>query len=117
MKRIIEKYRPLFNRPDGTQLHCIGETVEWSEIPADADMTGIDVVVMNVMYDDCTIQIRNFDKFGNRLIIHPPAWLKSVLFTADSQGQEQCIRILTKLNYESGMIHRKEKIPYDNTIA
>ncbi len=83
----------------------------------DIDFTGYTITIMNVLYDDCSIDITGFDENQNRIVIDIPNWIKQALFSAKIQGLDDCSELIRKLTYESKMIKDKQKIPYDNTIA
>ena len=119
MQRIIDKYKPQFLREDGTQKCATGIHVPFSEIPYDLDLSSLDTPVQpfNMLYDDCTIQILNFDGNSNRLILEIPAWVQYSLFRAYHTGLETSARLITKLAYEEDLIKHKQPIPYANTVA
>ena len=92
---------------------CMGTNIDWKDIPDDIDFTGYEIVPTNVLYEGSLTV-----KYGtNRINIQLPMWMKQALFAAKTQGQSDCIGLLTKLKFENDLIHKGERIPYDNTIS
>ena len=116
MKRIIEKYDHKFIK-DGKRIFCTHIEVPFSEIPDDCDFTGLDVSIINVLYDDCRIKITGFDENQNGFWIEIPNKLKFFLYKAREQGHDSCIELLQKYNYESNCIKHKIEIPYSNKVT
>ena len=116
MKRIIDKYDHRFIK-DGKRIFCTFIDVPITELPEDCDFKGLDVTIINVLYDDCRIRIRGFDKNQNALFITIPDYLKFFLYKAARQGQDNCIQLLTKMSYETEGIKFNRPIGYDNTIV
>ena len=117
MQRVIDKHKEEWYREDGKPLYNTGVTVSMSEIPDDADLANLKVSTWNVLYDSCHIKVEGIDDRHNILIIEIPSWMQTVLYTADARGRQHCEDLLHKLNYESGMVKNKQKIPYDNTVV
>jgi hypothetical protein len=115
MKRIIEKYDHEFIK-DGNRICCTYIEIQLSELPEDCDFTGLEVIPINVMYDDCRIKITGFDINQNGFMIKIPNSIKFFLYKAREQGQKCCIELLEKYNYETDCVKNKKEIGYNNTV-
>ena len=116
MKRIIEKYDHQFIK-DGKRIFCTYVTVPFSELPEDCDFSGLDVSIINVLYDDCHIAVTGFDSNQNGISVEIPPTLKFLFYKAREQGQSVCAELLTKHNFETNCIKFKKDIGYSNTVA
>lgn len=116
MKRILAANDHQFLK-DGNRIFCTYITIPFKDIPNDLDLSGYNVSIKNVLYDDCRIKITGFDANQNGIILEIPKWIKEILFQSHLQSLEASIRLLEKLKYEQACIKDKVKIPYDNIIA
>ena len=125
MKRLIEIANKQINeyldenniqRKHNDQFNCMGTDIFWKDVPDDLDLTGYDINVVNVLYDDCKLQIK-FSDYNNIINIDPPKWIKEALFSARIQGQSESIDILTKLRFENNLTKQGIDIPYNNTVS
>ena len=128
MKRLIEKYNSKFLKDDGTRGFSRIITIPFSQVPLDLDLTGFDVQITNLLYDNkyaendpdhitCRIKIKNFDENNNAIWIEVPKWIQDILFSAYSQGIRRVITGLEKLEYENKCIKNKENIWYSNHVG
>ena len=97
-------------------FNCMGTDIDWKDVPEDLDLTGYEMVPVNVLYDDCRLKII-FSEYRNCINIILPEWMKWALYAANIQGKDSCISLLTKLRHEEGCTKQKIEIGYDNTVG
>jgi hypothetical protein len=101
---------------EANKFSCMGTDIDWRDIPDDLDLTGYEVRCINALYDDCRLSII-FSEYRNCINIQIPKWLQHAIFSGVMQGQESCITLLTKLNYENKCTKTGQDIGYDNTVG
>ena len=109
MKRIFEQHKDDF---PGYNTYV---TISWFDLPDDVDFSKYNTRAMNVVYPDCHLSV--LDEKRNGFYIRLPKPIQHILFCGHQQSLNAAITLLQKLEYEQGLLHAGEKIPYDNTVA